>query len=212
MGQHPPASYGVHAPPVAELLREFGLQAEARSGMTWDELRAEIAAGRPVIAWVIGQIWSGTPQKYRALRWQQGDRGALRALGHRYWLRAGKGAPGGRLHRADPDPLQEELSGLLGHAGKYGCHWERQGAGCRHAHAGAHCAGAAAHLALDLPVHIFLPSVYGGSIKKQPAAQSAPLPDRYMVPARRLPDCRGAALWPGLAPPGGAERVEPRRT
>jgi uncharacterized protein YvpB len=63
-GNIPPAGYGVHAAPVAALLREYGLQAEARRGMTWDELRAEIAAGRPVIAWVIGQIWSGTPQKY----------------------------------------------------------------------------------------------------------------------------------------------------
>lgn len=65
-GNIPPKSYGVHAEPVAALLREHGLQAEARRGMQWDELRAEIAAGRPVIVWVIGQIWQGTPIKYSA--------------------------------------------------------------------------------------------------------------------------------------------------
>ncbi len=65
-GDIPPASYGVHAKPVAALLREFGLNAEAQTGMTWDDLRREIAAGRPVIAWVIGQVWPGTPQKYTA--------------------------------------------------------------------------------------------------------------------------------------------------
>ncbi|MCI0520513.1 MAG: C39 family peptidase [Chloroflexi bacterium] len=65
-GEVPPASYGVHAAPVAVLLREYGFQAEARRGMSWDELRAEIAAGRPVIAWVVGQIWPGKAQKYTA--------------------------------------------------------------------------------------------------------------------------------------------------
>ncbi len=65
-GEIPPMSYGVHAEPVAALLRDYGLQAEARRNMSWDELRAEIAAGRPVIVWVIGQIWRGTPVKYTA--------------------------------------------------------------------------------------------------------------------------------------------------
>jgi uncharacterized protein YvpB len=65
-GQIPPHSYGVHAEPVAALLRDYGLQAEARRGMQWDELRSEIAAGRPVIVWVIGQVWRGTPVKYTA--------------------------------------------------------------------------------------------------------------------------------------------------
>lgn len=66
-GDIPPKSYGVHAEPVAALLREDGLQAEARGGMKWDELRAEVAAGRPVIVWVIGQMWRGIPVKYTAL-------------------------------------------------------------------------------------------------------------------------------------------------
>jgi uncharacterized protein YvpB len=63
-GSIPPASYGVHAKPVAALLRQYGLQAEARYDLSWDDLRAEIAAGRPVIVWVIGQMWPGTPVPY----------------------------------------------------------------------------------------------------------------------------------------------------
>lgn len=63
-GNIPPLGYGVHAEPVADLLREYGLEAEARRGLSWDDLRAEIAAGRPVIVWVIGQMWGGTPYQY----------------------------------------------------------------------------------------------------------------------------------------------------
>ncbi len=50
--QLPPYSYGVHAAPVARLLRSFGLPAEDRYGLDMDTLKAEIAAGQPVIAWV----------------------------------------------------------------------------------------------------------------------------------------------------------------
>ncbi len=46
-GNVPPASYGVHAQPVADLLQEYGLQAEARRDMNWEDLQREIAAGRP---------------------------------------------------------------------------------------------------------------------------------------------------------------------
>ncbi|MCU0488885.1 MAG: C39 family peptidase [Anaerolineales bacterium] len=66
LGKIPPDSYGVHAGPVAELLREYGLQAEARTGIAWKELKMEIAAGRPVIVWVIGQMWKGDPVEYQA--------------------------------------------------------------------------------------------------------------------------------------------------
>jgi LysM repeat protein len=48
------------------VLRSFGLNAQERQGMTWDELRLEIAAGRPVIVWVIGQMWPGQPVSYTA--------------------------------------------------------------------------------------------------------------------------------------------------
>lgn len=63
-GNIPPRAYGVHAAPVAALLREYGLPADARRGMTFDELKAEIADGRPVIAWVVGHVAAGTPQVY----------------------------------------------------------------------------------------------------------------------------------------------------
>lgn len=63
-GYTPPASYGVHAPPVAALLREYGLRTEAGRGLKWRDLRAEIAAGRPVIVWVIGQMWNGVARTY----------------------------------------------------------------------------------------------------------------------------------------------------
>jgi uncharacterized protein YvpB len=58
-GQLPPASYGVHAPPVANLLQTYGIPAQGYAGYAWQDVRREIAAGRPVIAWVIGHVWSG---------------------------------------------------------------------------------------------------------------------------------------------------------
>lgn len=64
LGQIPPASYGVHAEPVAALLREFGLAAQVHKPADWELVQSEIAAGRPVIVWVIGQMWKGTPVRY----------------------------------------------------------------------------------------------------------------------------------------------------
>ena len=66
LGQIPPKSYGVHAEPVAALLRKFGLDAQAQRGANWDQLKAEIAADRPVIVWVIGEMWKGNPVEYTA--------------------------------------------------------------------------------------------------------------------------------------------------
>lgn len=65
-GYIPPSSYGVHAEPVARLLRNYGLDAHAGENLSWEELQNEIAAGRPVIVWVIGSIWAGTPRDYKA--------------------------------------------------------------------------------------------------------------------------------------------------
>jgi LysM repeat protein len=56
----------VHAGPVAALLREYDLDAEARYGMSWDELRSEIVAGRPVIVWIIGRVQRGKPVRYKS--------------------------------------------------------------------------------------------------------------------------------------------------
>ncbi len=65
-GQTPPKPYGVHAKPVANNLGKFGLNAKAHYGMTLDELKFEIANGRPVIVWVVGHVWKGTPKIYIA--------------------------------------------------------------------------------------------------------------------------------------------------
>jgi len=64
-GLVPPDDYGVHAGPIAARLRAYGLNAQARKYMRWDDLRAEIAAGRPVIVWILGTIWTGAPRYYR---------------------------------------------------------------------------------------------------------------------------------------------------
>lgn len=53
-GQIPPYPYGVHAEPVAALLRAYGVPAYAHRPLRWDELKTEIAAGRPVYVWTIG--------------------------------------------------------------------------------------------------------------------------------------------------------------
>ncbi len=65
-GQLPPNSYGVHAAPVAALLRSYGLNATAVKSLNWDDLRSEIASGRPVMVWVIYYTYPGTPVQYTA--------------------------------------------------------------------------------------------------------------------------------------------------
>lgn len=65
-GNIPPLSYGVHAPPVAKALRKIGLDAKKGRNLEWDVLRGEISAGRPVIVWVIGQVWAGEPVVFTA--------------------------------------------------------------------------------------------------------------------------------------------------
>jgi subtilisin-like proprotein convertase family protein/uncharacterized protein YvpB len=69
-GNIPPNDYGVHAPPVANLLREYGLTATSFKSLGWDDLRSEIAAGNPAIVWIIGDnfrnIVNGTPHYYIA--------------------------------------------------------------------------------------------------------------------------------------------------
>jgi uncharacterized protein YvpB len=63
-GSMPPVGYGVYAGPVAANLRSFGLGARAHQGWDLDSLKAELAAGRPVIIWATydmqlpgGQTW-----------------------------------------------------------------------------------------------------------------------------------------------------------
>lgn len=68
-GQIPPYPYGVHAEPIAETLRDYGLKAYAHRPLSWDGLRSEIAAGRPVIVWIVGNsayqyVVNGIPVYY----------------------------------------------------------------------------------------------------------------------------------------------------
>lgn len=65
-GQIPPKSYGVHAVPVAALLRAYGLNANSYSGLTLDDLKREIASGDPAMVWVIGNVWNGKGVEYTA--------------------------------------------------------------------------------------------------------------------------------------------------
>lgn len=66
LGQLPPFGYGVHAKPVAKLMRAFGLPASAHRGMKLKEIRQELAAGRPVMVWAISEMGTGTPVTYTA--------------------------------------------------------------------------------------------------------------------------------------------------
>jgi len=62
----PPRAYGVHAGPVADLLRQYGVNARAYRGLGFDDIRREIAEGRPVIVWVVGAVEKGEPVEYTA--------------------------------------------------------------------------------------------------------------------------------------------------
>lgn len=63
-GQIPPYSYGVHAAPVAALLRAYGLPAREHHDLSFETIQREIAAGRPVMVWVITGLSSGYPVDY----------------------------------------------------------------------------------------------------------------------------------------------------
>lgn len=63
-GLVPPQDYGVHAAPIAARLQDYGLNAQARKYLRWDDLRLEIAAGRPVIVWIIDTLSPGAPRYY----------------------------------------------------------------------------------------------------------------------------------------------------
>lgn len=65
-GLIPPRAYGVYPPALASTLQTFRIAARAVKGMNWDDVRAEIAHGRPVIVWVIGQMWTAKPIQYTA--------------------------------------------------------------------------------------------------------------------------------------------------
>ena len=66
MGQLPPDDYGVHSGPVAELLREYGLNAAAVSGWGIQAIQKEIAEGRPVIVWIVNLPFTVETSQYTA--------------------------------------------------------------------------------------------------------------------------------------------------
>lgn len=63
-GNLPPQGYGVYPAPVVDLLMKKGIKAKAVYGFSFDDLKREIAAGRPVIVWVVGRVEVGEPLKY----------------------------------------------------------------------------------------------------------------------------------------------------
>ncbi|NSW51056.1 MAG: C39 family peptidase [Anaerolineae bacterium] len=63
-GQVPPYDYGVHAAPVAELLRAYGVPAAAVKQFDLDSLKNLIAQDHPVLTWVIGNVEGGVPYVY----------------------------------------------------------------------------------------------------------------------------------------------------
>jgi uncharacterized protein YvpB/LysM repeat protein len=65
-GLIPPRAYGVYPAALASALQSFRIAARAVRGMNWDDIRAEIAQNRPVIVWVIGQMWTAAPIEYQA--------------------------------------------------------------------------------------------------------------------------------------------------
>jgi uncharacterized protein YvpB len=60
-GRLPPEGYGVHEEPIAAALRRRGLAARGERGRDLAWLRAEIDAGRPVIAWVTAGLEPSPP-------------------------------------------------------------------------------------------------------------------------------------------------------
>ena len=66
MGQLPPAGYGVYPPPIAAILREYGLNAKAVSNMSYEDLQREIASDRPVIVWIVNLPFEIEPDVYTA--------------------------------------------------------------------------------------------------------------------------------------------------
>ncbi len=64
-GQVPPYAYGVHAGPVAGVLNEhYGMNAVGMKGFTTQELKEQIAADKPVIAWVVANCTWSEPYEY----------------------------------------------------------------------------------------------------------------------------------------------------
>jgi len=66
MGQLPPNDYGVHASPIAALLKDYGLPAKAKHDWSCSGIKAEMAAGQPVIVWIVNMPFEIDAQEYTA--------------------------------------------------------------------------------------------------------------------------------------------------
>jgi len=66
MGQFPPNDYGVHAAPIAKLLKEYGLPAKAKRNWDFESLKKEIANDQPVIAWIVNMPFEIDTMEYTA--------------------------------------------------------------------------------------------------------------------------------------------------
>lgn len=78
-GQMPPNPYGVHARPVADLLRSYGLNATAVYTYSLNGIKQQIAAGRPIIVWVTGAVEPGASGVYIDA---EGDRSIVAPFEH----------------------------------------------------------------------------------------------------------------------------------
>jgi len=59
-GNTPPGPYGVHAEPIAKVLREkYGARAQALKGMSMEALKYELSMNRAVLIWVTGHTVPG---------------------------------------------------------------------------------------------------------------------------------------------------------
>ena len=66
MGQFPPDDYGVHAAPVAKLLRAYGVPAKTKRDWSLEDIKEEIAAGQPVIVWIVNLPYAIDTMQYTA--------------------------------------------------------------------------------------------------------------------------------------------------
>lgn len=64
VGGLPPNGYGVHAAPVARLLRAYGVPAEDVYGARWRDIQESLSQRNPVIVWVIYGVVPGSGQMY----------------------------------------------------------------------------------------------------------------------------------------------------
>jgi uncharacterized protein YvpB len=65
-GLIPPGDYGIYAGPIADELNSYSVPAVAMKGMSFDQLQQQIAAGKPVVVWIIYGMTVATPLEYTA--------------------------------------------------------------------------------------------------------------------------------------------------